>query len=493
VGGRIVQVRGGQGREVPLRGRAEGAWRLLSATAPRVLPGPSPRGARGRVRPSFERRARAARASRAGATRLRAPAPLRSPPLAREGPWLSPVLLRLYAAEALGSVSGVWLTVGLPFFTHHRLGWGAGENFLLGAAQGLTYVLGALTAPRAARRGGRRATLVRLYAALAVLGAAIAAAAERGWERALVALVLLETGLVAMTWPLLESLVSAGASPAALSRRLGAYNVVWAVVSAVALAASGAIIQYAPPGAFFGLVVAGHLGALTLLGAALRDARPTAPPGAVPEPLHAPDADLVRQRRLALWLSRLSLPATYVVVYALAPLFPSLPVVKVLSPAAAPLLASVWLVGRAAAFVVTGRTTAWHRRPDLLLWASVAMLLGFVGTVAPPLLGGAALGPVMVAMVAAELLLGLSLGLIYAGSLYFGMVSSEGSTEHGGYHEALIGCGQALGPAVGAIALWARPGDLGVSVTAVAGVIAVSVALAGAVRLRVGRTPAPRA
>ncbi|HOU91355.1 MAG TPA: MFS transporter [Polyangiaceae bacterium] len=418
---------------------------------------------------------------------------MRPPSPAREGPWLSPVLLRLYAAEALGSVSGVWLTVGLPFFTHHRFGWGAGHNFLLGAAQGITYVLGALTAPRAARRWGRRAALVRLYAALAAVGAAIAGAAERGSEPALVALVLLETGLVATTWPLLESLVSAGAGPAALSRRLGVYNVVWAVTSALALAASGAIIQYAPPWVFFGLVVAGHLGALALLSTTLRDARPTAPPGAAPEQDRAPDAELVRQRRLALWLSRLSLPATYVVVYALAPLFPSLPGVKALSPAAATLLASVWLLGRAAAFVLTGRSTAWHRRPDLLLWASAAMLLGFVGTVAPPLLVGAAPGPVIAAMVAAELLLGLSLGVIYAGSLYFGMVSSEGSTEHGGYHEALIGCGQALGPAVGAVALWARPGDLGVSVAAVTGVIALSVALAGAVRLRAGRAPAPRA
>jgi uncharacterized membrane protein YeaQ/YmgE (transglycosylase-associated protein family) len=78
-------------------------------------------------------------------------------------------------------------------------------------------------------------------------------------------------------------------------------------------------------------------------------------------------------------------------------------------------------------------------------------------------------------MVAWQIVLGVVMGMIYSGSLYFGMVLSDGSTEHGGYHEALIGVGSVLGPGAGALAQWLRPGDMQFGVLAVAGVVGASV------------------
>jgi MFS family permease len=391
----------------------------------------------------------------------------------------------LYATEAVGAISGALLTVGLPFYTHHRFGWDARDNFLLGAGQGVAYVLGALSAQRLSLRWGRRTSLVALYAVLALFGMAIAWTAVSGSAALLVVLVLLEMALVAATWPLLESLVSADLGPRELSRQLGIYNITWAICGALTVALSGTVIQYAPPWAYFAIVAGGHLAAFALILSVSDDAgrfseRPAAQQCAV-------DPALARQRRLALWLSRISLPATYVVVYSLAPLFPSLPALRALSPASATVLASVWLVGRAVAFVITGRTTFWHARPRLLLWASVVMLAAFLGTVVPPILVDVALGPVVAVMVAAQAALGLSLGLIYAGSLYFGMVLSEGSTEHGGYHEALIGLGQVLGPGIGATVLWACPGSLGASIGAVSALLSVSLVLEAAAQQRARR------
>jgi hypothetical protein len=382
----------------------------------------------------------------------------------------------------VGSIAGALLTVGLPFYTHHRFGWNARDNFLLGTGQGVAYVLGALSAQPMAVRWGRRNCLVALYAGLTLLGMIIAWSAASGRASLLVPLVLVEMALVAATWPLVESLVSAGANPEQLSRRLGIYNVTWAFAASLTVASSGAVIQYAAPWAFFAIVAGGHLGALGLVLSLGDDPprlveRPTAARGAV-------DPELFRQRRLALWLSRISLPATYVVVYSLAPVFPSLPALQALSPAIATVLASVWLVGRALAFVVTQQTTFWHTRPRLLLGASVVMLLAFLGTVVPPSLVGLPLGPILGVMVAAQLALGLSLGLIYAGSLYFGMVLSEGSTEHGGYHEALIGLGQVLGPGVGGAVLWACPGSLGASIGAVSGLLSVALVVGAAAQRR---------
>jgi hypothetical protein len=77
-----------------------------------------------------------------------------------------------------------------------------------------------------------------------------------------------------------------------------------------------------------------------------------------------------------------------------------------------------------------------------------------------------------------QVLIGIAIGLIYSASLYFGMVLSEGSTEHSGYHEALIGLGSILGPGAGAVAQWLRPGQMTLGVVAVAGVLLASTLLA---------------
>jgi hypothetical protein len=69
---------------------------------------------------------------------------------------------------------------------------------------------------------------------------------------------VVETGFVAASWPMLQSLVCAAGDPSQLSRRLGWYNILWSALGAIAVAASGAVIQHAPAGAFFGIIAAGH-------------------------------------------------------------------------------------------------------------------------------------------------------------------------------------------------------------------------------------------
>jgi hypothetical protein len=90
-------------------------------------------------------------------------------------------------------------------------------------------------------------------------------------------------------------------------------------------------------------------------------------------------------------------------------------------------------------------------------------------------------------LVAGQILLGAATGLIYTASLYFGMVLSDGSTEHGGYHEALIGVGMMLGPGAGAVAQWIWPGNQAMAVAAVAGLLTLSVMSAGVVAVRLSR------
>ena len=52
------------------------------------------------------------------------------------------------------------------------------------------------------------------------------------------------------------------------------------------------------------------------------------------------------------------------------------------------------------------------------------------------------------------------------------MDASDSTSEHGGIHEAAIGAGNCLGPAIGAAALWLAPQSTNASAWAVSGLLA---------------------
>jgi MFS family permease len=401
----------------------------------------------------------------------------------------------LYAVEAANAISAILLVVGLSFYTSHRFGWGARENFTVAAFQGALYIIGALLAKKISRRRGRQKSLIALYVCMTAFALGVGICASMGWAFATALLAVLETVFVGASWPMLQSLISAAGEPSQLSKRLGYYNIIWSAVGAVSVAACGAVIQYAPAWAFFGIIVAGHIAAGLLI---LFRARPTGEPEpAAARKLTAPDRGstarpqidetTLRRHRLALWLSRIALPSTYIIVYSISPALPTLPAIKQLTPTTATLVGSIWLISRAVAFVITGNTTFWHRRPVLMFVSSVIMVFAFIGTLVPGIVGGIDLTHALLAMVAAQIVLGLSIGTIYSASLYFGMAVSEGSTEHGGYHEALIGLGQVLGPLLGATLQWVYPGTLLPAVIGISGVVSLSVVIEAVVGLRARR------
>ncbi len=380
-----------------------------------------------------------------------------------------------YLIEALSAVGNTLLLFGIYFYTEHVFRWGLMENFLLAVADGLVYAVGALSAHALAGRFGRRRLLRVSYALLAGLAAAGSMVASPG---IVVGLILVYTFFIAITWPALESLVSGQADAHEMSRRLSIYNLVWSGVGAAVLAVNGIIIERWQAGVFLIPTIAHVLGAMLLPGG-----RGSAEPEASAEHVE-PEPELLAQRRLALSLSRISLPATYVVIYGTVAMFPLLPLMRELSPSLTTLVGSAWMVTRWLTFLALGATAWWHTRPMLLLGASIAMLAGYLGTVLPgnhaPMSDAAAIG----VMVVAQAVLGIAVGLIYAASLYFGMVLSAGSTEHGGYHEALIGVGQSLGPGAGAVAQLFRPNSVAAGILAVAAVIATTVVAAAAAATR---------
>jgi MFS family permease len=384
-------------------------------------------------------------------------------------------LLRLHFIEALMSASSNFLTIGIYFYTREKFGWSLLQNFMLSSGLGTVYVVGALAAHPLSERFGKRTMLVFMYSLIALI-ALLAAAVPSPVIASITVLVFGSAG--AVTWPIIESLFSAGdLDPHEMSRRLSRYNVVWAVVGAVVVALNGLIIEKFPIGVFLftagGCIASICIAVLGRLEPVLQPAAPTSA-HAAPEPEPA----LARQRVVALWLSRTSVPAMYIMIYALAAMMPFLPVIRHLSPTWQTAVSSIWLVARWIAFMVLGATVFWHTRPRLLLAAS-ATLLGSLLLITLP--------HQLALMIAGQIAFGAAAGLIYTASLYFGMVLSEGSTEHGGYHEALIGLGIALGPAVGGGSQWLWPGNQHAAVAAVGTLVGASLLLASIASLRLRR------
>jgi MFS family permease len=372
----------------------------------------------------------------------------------------SPPVGVLYTVEGLGSVGGNLMQVGIFFYTNRQFGWGLRENFTLAALQGVVYVIGALAAHSLSKRFRATRLAMSVYAILGAIGLAPLFTTA---PLALAGAVLAYTGLTGIAWPIIESLVALGVDAKRLARRISHYNLVWSGTGAATIAVNGAIIDHWPAGVFAITAIAHAVGAILLLQL------PTTIP-ATSTPTHAePEPELLRVRTLALWLSRISMPASYALVYGLSALLPSLPVMRHVEIWVATLVGSTWLVSRWLTFLILGMTDWWHTRPRAMLAAAWMMLAAFAGVAWQP--SHDSLATNLAWLVLCQVVIGVGIGTVYYASLYFGMVLSEGSTEHSGYHEALIGLGSILGPGAGMVAQIIRPGETSAGVFAVAAVL----------------------
>ena len=109
---------------------------------------------------------------------------------------------------------------------------------------------------------------------------------------------------------------------------------------------------------------------------------------------------------------------------------------------------SVWCFARLGTFVGLWLWPGWHYRFRWLLPAYLGLVGAFITIL---------LAPNLLVLVAAQMVLGGAIGLIYYSSLFYSMDSSETKGEHGGIHESAIGLGNCAGPAVGAAALQFLP------------------------------------
>jgi hypothetical protein len=200
---------------------------------------------------------------------------------------------------------------------------------------------------------------------------------------------------------------------------------------------------------FYGLCLTVMTGQLIFTLWLERRAKPLLQPGppggaAVHQPEVAagqPSLPPQRFRQLA-WFAN---PFAYMAMNTLGAVIPQLALKFQLTPTHAGVFCSVWFFVRALAFVGLWKWTGWHYRFRWLLAAFAGLVISFTAIL---------LASQLWLVLLAQVLFGGAVGLIYYSSLFYSMDGGETKGEHGGLHEAAIGLGICVGPAVGAAALW---------------------------------------
>lgn len=339
---------------------------------------------------------------------------------------------------------------GIFFLTTSTYKFGSVENYSLGVAQGLTYILGALGAGplmawlRRTRQGvTSRSVIVAMMLGLACL-CVVPKIALRGIAEGAVPahwpmwlLVMVYSPASGMLWPMVESYIAGGRVGKNLRSTIGWWNVVWSsslIVSSVLMA------PYVKQRAADLILLLGAVHAGCAILAARFGSEPLPHPH---EAAHEVPPDYAKLLVTFRWL----LPLSYVVCSAMIPFLPTLMLRLNIPAESHTILAATWLLARTIGFIVTERSHAWHGRWAHPAIALVLTLAGFALVALCQVLGGAALGKTL--LLTGLALYGLGMAAIYAGAIYYAMEVGQAQVDAGGAHEGLIGVGYTVGPAIG--------------------------------------------
>jgi len=384
----------------------------------------------------------------------------------------------LFVIEGLNSVAVVYFVNYLFFLLRDVRGFGNRENLAVCAVHGLIYVLASWQAGRFAQRFGYFTSVATGLVAMMIclaLGLALKPVAAQ------VVLRCAWTVGMCCIWPALEALAVEGESDRGVAKTVGLYSVIWASTAALANFTGGALFDHLGRHSIYWVPLILHGGQLLILLWLRRQPRADSlihahkPP---PPTVRAPDAAALRQPikpKTFLWMGWFANPFAYVAISTVLAVIPRLADRFGLSATQSGLLFSLWMFTRIATFGVLWKWTGWHYRFRWLLGAFAGLLIGFMGMV---------LGPHLWMALAAQVLFGAAIGLLYYSSLFYSMDLGDTRGEHGGLHEAALGAGVFVGPAIGTMALHIVPDLPNAGMWTVSGLLALGLAGLGALRWR---------
>ncbi|MCL2647351.1 MAG: MFS transporter [Phycisphaerales bacterium] len=363
------------------------------------------------------------------------------------GPWYIAAILHSYAATLF--------SIGCYDFADKQLHASAATRLWLSAIWGFGYIFIAIVAGKfTVKYGPRRFLSFMLPACLAaqLLALLILPTPVQYGIPVLIVLMILLNVTSSSCWPALETATSRSPAKMPLSTRMAIYNICWSTTGFAAVFTKGVLQEV-----WWGLIFVGPaiatLGICVLLfGFSIPDAMMGQEN--VPEEAHDEteiDTPAMRRRAMTLlhmaWISN---AMSYVAGNVISPVLIFLAMAAwvsyyghEVSLTVAGIVTSVSGLARMAGFILTMKCKFWHYKARWLVGAQAAMTLAFLMMLTwhQPL-----------ALILTQVIFGLALALIYSSSLYYAMHTSEGSGEHAGFHEALIGAGMCVGPAIGALA-----------------------------------------
>lgn len=357
-----------------------------------------------------------------------------------------PIVLALTFVCSVGTAA---LNSGVFFLAEARFNFDMKSNFALAVLFAIVYIpSAALIGPTLRRAIARlpwlttRDVLCFTLAAIGVLaGLPLLADAIGPWavwpSWSLWVTVAGYGILTGNLWPMVESYLSGGRKARALRVAIGRFNITWSGALVIAFWVMAPLVH---PRTMH--VIAG-VGVLHLLVLMLAVRLPRDPAGHSDDDGHAHPPVYVR----LLVVAQLLLPMSYLVIGAVQPLMPRLCAHVGAAKGWETPLASIWLIARLGTFAIMERWDAWHGKWWLPTVATVLLLLGAGLAVTSMLMPT---GPASMAWLSVGLAaFGAGTGAIYAQALYYAMEVGRAEVSAGGRHEALIGAGYLVGPAVG--------------------------------------------
>jgi MFS family permease len=366
----------------------------------------------------------------------------------------------------------------LFFLLRDEFGFGNRDNLMVGALHGLIYTGGAWYGGQFAQKRGYLTAL-----GLGVGGMALALAAGGIWPTVVgqVTALAVWTLFMSLTWPTLEALVSEGETTDGLIPMIGVYNQVWAGTAALAYCTGGALFEVLGRRSIYWLPVGLHVIQLLTLLWLIPRAKPARRGELEPAPMRSSHPEPAAfhppfRPQTFLKLAWLAIPFSYIAINTLLAVIPGLALRLQLSTAESGAFCSIWLFVRLGTFLLLWQWTGWHYRFGWLAGACAGLAASFATLL---------LAERLSVLIVAQIIFGLAVGLIYYSSLFYSMDVGETKGEHGGFHEAAIGSGIFLGPAIGAGALTFFPAQPNGGTWAVSGVLLLG--LAGVIALRLRR------
>ncbi len=366
----------------------------------------------------------------------------------------------IFVVEGLNSAATTYYFYYLYFFMKEQFGFGAKENLLLAAFLGAVCAIGAIYGGKFAQRRGYFVALTLGFAVMAVATFAAGIlfllhgffhSGFRGFEIAL-HILLAAIAMVGMcfTWATMQAIISEKEPTHRLRSLIGIYNLTWAGAGSVAYFTGGAMIQkFGLQSMFFvpGAIHLIQLGMTLRLQKAAGNLRELiVHEGAEPECAFAEEVSHGHLPKLTfLHMAWLANPFAYLAINTLIPIIPTLAKQLNFTPAFAGVFCSLWFFVRTSSFEILRRWGNWHYRFGWLATAFAAMIASFAVLL---------LSRTLWVLLVAQVIFGLSIGLIYYSSIFYSMDVGENKGEHGGFHEAMIGLGSCGGPAIGATALF---------------------------------------